>query len=795
LFKILDIEIAVKLFVGRSTSKAGWTFFQNARIKVKEIPWITSQSTMTRILFCGLSTLLLLGLFPSPLAATELKRIYVSVNGKDSNNGTIDQPLATLEAAQKTVRAAKKSGLSSPIEIVVGAGVYFLQQTLEFTPEDSGTKEAPITWKAAAGQKVVLSGGRPLKGKWQKDRTGFWYIEVPASKGWKRDLNQPESYAQQPASPWNFRQLYVNGKRATRARFPNANENNPFLYAVSGTLNELQLGEGLVKKSWANEPDAQLNVVPRWRFFNQWNDVSSVDPEKSSIQIGPREQHGEIDKGTWFWIEGVKAELDQPGEWYLDHEQGRLYYQPIAGEVLGTAQIIAPYLNRIFYVKGDLEKGTYVQYLSFQGFNFQHTTFTLGQIEARVHTDCAVMFENAQHCSVTDSHFEHIGGYALWLHLDSRNNVFDHNTVVNSGGGGVLLTGARLSYMDDSKIYSPGEKAAKVFPILNRITRNSVENCGKIRYYGGGVHIDSRPTSMAMEPGNYIAHNHFRNLSRNGIFAFRNQGGNVVEFNEIHDCMQTTIDGAAIHFATMNRLSAPNFILNNYLYDIWGYEQLPSGNPRRTLANGVFLDWATSNTTVRNNVIYNAGDKEIKPIMENWNLVIENNLASKTNIAPFFPKEIGPLGTAAHCIYPEQLKNTGAVVTSADKNLLRFTGNWEKKVISGFRNLFNYTCLQAAPGQAAQCTYQLPVSESGLYKVCLMYFPDEKNASNARVSIQHADGVKSLEWNFRKGDKYGFALRVGEFYFDKDQPASLTISNENADGALIADGVGFIKMN
>jgi hypothetical protein len=73
---------------------------------------------------------------------------------------------------------------------------------------------------------------------------------------------------------------------------------------------------------------------------------------------------------------------------------------------------------------------------------------------------------------------------------------------------------------------------------------------------------------MAMEPGNYIAHNHFSDLSRNGIFAFRNQGGNVVEFNEIHDCMQTTIDGAAIHFATMNRLAAPNFIMNNYLPDL-----------------------------------------------------------------------------------------------------------------------------------------------------------------------------------------------------------------------------------
>jgi hypothetical protein len=749
---------------------------------------------MVKKLFGGLATLATLLLLSFQFPENEVKRFYVAVNGKDSNNGSADQPFATLEAAQIAVRAAKKNGTITPIEVVVRGGTYYLQQTIEFTPEDGGTIAAPVIWKAAAGEKVMLSGGRRLTGKWQKDKDGTWYTDVPESKGWIRDLNQSEKYSKNPVSPWNFRELFVNGKRAIRARYPNANQDNPFLYVVSGNNNQLQIADGKVKKSWGEEADAQVNIVPRWRFFNQWNDVVGVDPEKSNINLGPREQLGEIDKGSWFWIEGVKEELDMSGEWYLDHNMGRLYYKPLVAESPNHSEIIAPFLNRIFYLKGDVETGAYVKHISFQGFDFRHTTFTLGQIEARVHTDCAVMFENAQDCSITSCHFDNIGGYALWMHLDSRNNVFDNNTVKNSGGGGVLLTGARLSYMDDSKIYTPGEKAANVFPILNRITRNTVEHCGKIRYYGGGVHIDSRPASMAMEQGNYIAHNHFRDLSRNGIFVFRNQGGNVIEFNEIHDCMQTTIDGAAIHIATMNRLAAPNYILNNYLYDIWGYEQLASGKPRRTLGNGVFLDWATSNTTVKNNVIYNAtNDKEIKPIMGNWNLVIENNLASKTRIEPFLPLEIGPKGTASNCIYEEQLKNIGGVVTSADKNLVLFKGNWEIKKIAGLRNLFNYNCQQAAPDQPAQCTYQLPVTESGLYKVCIMYFPDIKSASNAKITIQHARGVETQEWNFRKGDRLGFSLSVGTYYFDKEKPATLTISNENADGYIIADGVGIIK--
>ena len=728
--------------------------------------------------------------------AAEPVKFYISMNGNDSSKGTLDRPFATLDAAQNAVRDAKKSEVNRPIEVIIREGVYYLQQTLEFKPEDSGTKEFPITWRAFENEKVILSGGRTVRGDWKKDSDGkTWYADLPSTKGWVKDVTQPEIYLKQPFGPWHFRQLYVNEKRAVRARFPNANEQNPFLYAIDGSKGYVKLRDGEVKPSWGDEPDAQINIVPQWRFFNQWNDVTAVNVKEATITIGPRERHALMNKGSWFWIEGVKSELDQPGEWYLDTKIGRLYYIPEPGQTPHNQKIIVPFLNRIIYLKGDVENGTHVTYMNFKGLEFRHTTFTLGQIEARVHTDGAVMFENAQNCSVENCTFENIGGYALWLHLDSKNNKFCWNTVLNSGGGGVLLTGSRLSYMDDTKIYTPGEAAAKVAPYLTEISHNTVKHCGQIRYYGGGVHIDSRPASMAMFPGNHIAHNHFQDLSRNGVFAFRNQGGNVVEFNEIHDCLQTTIDGACIHFASMNRFNAPNYILNNYLYDMWGYKQNPDGKPERMLANGVFLDWATSNTTVKNNVIYNSGEKEIKAIMGNWNLDIENNLVSKTRIEPFLAQEIGTKGTALHSINPENLINIGGVVLSTDKDLVQYSGGWEQTTVTGMWGLFEANYLHAAPEKAARCEYQLPVKESGTYKICLMYFPNEKNASNVKITVKHALEETDVVWNFKKGDQYGFAVALGEYYLNKDQPTSVTISNTGADGFIVADGVGFIKVS
>jgi hypothetical protein len=348
--------------------------------------------------------------------------------------------------------------------------------------------------------------------------------------------------------------------------------------------------------------------------------------------------------------------------------------------------------------------------------------------------------------------------------------------------------------MDDTKIYTPGEAAAKVAPYLTEITHNTVKHCGQIRYYGGGVHIDSRPASMAMFPGNHIAHNHFQDLSRNGVFTFRNQGGNVIEFNEIHDCMQTTIDGAAIHFASMNRFNASNYILNNYLYDIWGFEQKPDGKPIRRLGNAVFLDWGTSQTTVKNNVIYNTAGEEIKNIMGNWNLDIENNLVSKSRIEPFLAQEIGPKGSAYQSINPENLKNTGGVILSSDKELVQYSGSWEQTTVIGQVGLFEAKFLRASSEKPAHCEYQLSIKESGTYKICLMYFPNEKNASNAKINVKFAKGADSIDWNFKKGDRWGFAVLVGEYQLDKDKSSSVTISNTNADGFIVADGVGYIKV-
>lgn len=700
--------------------------------------------------------------------------------GNDGHPGTFEQPVATPQRARDLARALLAGGLREPLEVIFAGGTYWLDAPLELRPEDSGTAAFPVTWKAAAGAEVVLSGGRKIDGTWTRADDGTWRIDVPGT-----GLG---------AGRWNFRQLFVNGNRATRARFPNRGEANPYLYATGGGLDHVRLDPARINPLWGNSPDVQINIVPQSRFFNQWNTITAVDPANGRIAIADSERHRTINRGSWFWIEGAPGDLDEAGEWFLDAPGGRLFYRPEPGVDPNTLVFIAPFLDRIVTARGDVNAGTHVRHVRFDGLRFRHTRFTLGHIEPRVHTDAAMLFENTLDCLITNCHFAHLGGYALWLHLDSRRNRFDRNTVVDSGGGGVLMTGARFAYMDESKVHTPGEAAAKVFPILNEITRNTVRHCGRIRYYGGGVHLDSRPFSMSMAPGNRIAWNDFNDLSRNGVFAFRNQGGNVVEYNRIHNAMQTTIDGAAVHFATMNHLNAPNFILNNWLHDIWGNERKPDGTVARRLGNGVFLDWDTSNTTVKDNWIYNTVGGAVKTIWDNRNLVLLGNESSDTPITPPFAGEVGPDGTATHAMDLGSNRLIGGVIHHTDSTRFAATGAWTRESAVGLQGLFVFNFLVGTAAQAGEAVYTLPIAEDGNYRISLLYKPAPDRATSVPISITHHGGTANLSWNMRKGNIHGFANEIGIWRFLAGANNTITLSTTGTDGKVIADAVAFVKV-
>ena len=91
------------------------------------------------------------------VTATHAADIYVAQSGSDANQGTSDQPLASLAGAQKMVR---KAGGREAVTVHVADGVYYLPETLIFTAQDSGAEEPMLRsdWAIYRGGSLVLTG-------------------------------------------------------------------------------------------------------------------------------------------------------------------------------------------------------------------------------------------------------------------------------------------------------------------------------------------------------------------------------------------------------------------------------------------------------------------------------------------------------------------------------------------------------------------------------------------------------------------------------------------------------------
>lgn len=87
---------------------------------------------------------------------------YVAVDGSDENNGSKNKPFATPARTVKAVRELVAAGLTKPVTVYFHNGEYNLEN-LNFTSEDSGTAEYPVTYKAyGGGDTVTLTPGNSV---------------------------------------------------------------------------------------------------------------------------------------------------------------------------------------------------------------------------------------------------------------------------------------------------------------------------------------------------------------------------------------------------------------------------------------------------------------------------------------------------------------------------------------------------------------------------------------------------------------------------------------------------------
>lgn len=298
--------------------------------------------------------------------------------GEDCSD--VHQAIRTVREWRRLENVGKSTGvdMSKGVIIELPAGQFFLDEAVFLRPEDSGTAQSPTIIRGAANGQTVLSGGRVLPAKsWKKASRVPGLPAVAQSKVYV--CPQPKVAGRY----LSFRQLWVNGQKAVRARDVNDFDDMKRMLAWDKHQQVLTILTPKVKE-FQTLDGVELVLHQMWAIANLR--VASLTRNGDSTEVRFHQPESRIQaEHPWpcpMTVKGVESPyymcnaiefLDMPGEWYLDEDKHLLYYWPRKGEVMSKAEAIVPYLETLVDVQGSKESS--VSHIRFENISFRHTTW------------------------------------------------------------------------------------------------------------------------------------------------------------------------------------------------------------------------------------------------------------------------------------------------------------------------------------------------------------------------------------------------------------------------------------
>lgn len=526
--------------------------------------------------------------------------LYVSPRGHDEWSGRLNKPLATLAGACDRLRVLRHEGVlaGKPVVVLVRGGVYPLIAPLVFTPEDSGTADAPVTYAAYPGEKPVVSGGQTITG-WQAAENGLWKANVPTLAG---------------GQPWEFRQFFVGDARRPRTILPKTG-----YYHIADAATPSEAGHpadgfhysaGELDPKWRHLGDVDLLCYQIWSMARMR--VKSLDEPTHLIRFTgatvSTDYWASLPKGNRYQVENVFEALpDEPGAWYLDRPAGLVYYHSLPGERRESFAPTAPRLTQLVRFEGDPDAGKWVDHITLRGLAFHYTDWTMGPngrsaAQAEVDLPAAITAMGARDCRLEGCEVAHIGTYAVEWGRGCQRNALTDCRLHDLGAGGVKIGGfssnvsgdalARDNIVSHCHIFDGGKAHPAAVGVWigqspgSQIVHNDIHDL----YYTGVSVGWTWGYGPALAQNTLIAYNRIYNIGRNvlsdmgGIYTLGNQQGSVLSHNLIHD-------------------------VNAFDYGGWG----------------IYPDEGTTGLTVQDNVVYGCKSAGFHQHYGKDN-VIENNV-------------------------------------------------------------------------------------------------------------------------------------------------------------------------
>jgi hypothetical protein len=548
--------------------------------------------------------------------------IHVSPAGRDDGPGTASAPLRTLAAAQQ---AARRFAGREPVTVLLHAGTYYLSDTLVFTPEDSGTREAPVTYAAVPGEQVVLSGGRRLDLQWQPFRDGIMKAKTPGDVA--------------------MDQLFVNARRQLMARRPNFDPN-------------VRHFNGFSPDAFRAERAARW-VDPRGGFIHamhvhEWGDfhyrITGKDAQGNVTYEGGWQNNRRMGMHPKYrMVENIFEELDAPGEWFHDAKTGTLYFYPPPGTDLATATVEVVRLRHLVEFRGGMDKP--VRCITLKGLTFRHAARTfMDNKEPLLRSDWttyrggAILFHGAEDCVLEDCFLDQLGGNAVFVNNYNRRLTIRGCHIFQAGANGVAFVGDPQAVRHPLFEYSQRQSLKDLDRTPGPKTENYPADClmeDCLIHETGRVEKQTAPVQISMSMGITVRHCSIYDVPRAGVnIGDGCWGGHIIEFCDIFDTVKETGDHGSFNSWGRDRYWGLKDIDLNTI-TLGEHKSLPLldvikpiilRNNRWRCDHGwdIDLDDGSSNFEIRNNLCLNGGIK----LREGFYRVCENNIMANNSFHP-----------------------------------------------------------------------------------------------------------------------------------------------------------------
>jgi len=487
--------------------------------------------------------------------------------------------------------------------------------------------------------------------------------------------------------------LYVGDRKYTMARYPKADRpGEPY----DGFAADCILPEKT--KQWQDPSGGYIHALHKHLWGGYSYRIDGKNEDGTLMLSGGWQNNRQMGMhDAYRFAENIFEEMTQPGEWYYDEKNKRVWLRPVPGDDLNQVEIA---VSRGFFVLKDCEN------VSIEGISFERSTRTfMDTVEPLLRSDWtiyrggAVLVRESQNCTIDRCSFRDIGSNGVFVDGNNRDICISRSLFSRIGASGLCFVGRADSVRSPLFEYNETQPFGAMDLTKGPKSKNYPKNCTVedcLIEYVGTVEKQATGVEISMAYGITVKNCTVCHTSRAGINISEGTfGGHRIEGCDVFDTVRETGDHGSFNSWGRDRYwhvpDLPDTEAGKYaLLDMLAPNVIARNRFRCDRGWDIDLDDGSSNYLIEENLCLNGGIK----LREGFFRTVRHNIMINNTLH-------------FHAWYPE----SGDI---AYENIL-FEGyapyampqNWGEKIdtnyfaVSGLREAVPANELSAVSGQDA----------------------------------------------------------------------------------------------